>query len=372
VERTGPAPDFAPSGAEVREDPTERTGVDAANLYKNAFVLLDRLTEEEKELLFSRKEATLQERIELFHKIQPIMALLHEAAKADYCDWALGTLTPEAGMPLHFGKAQQLDKLARWNAAHRITSDPDGAVQDLAAIARLGHHLADYTLGALVQLGMERASVEFLREYAAALTPSAADAAGQMLASSTVDEDIARAWKGEAAMVVEFLRSTSEGGPAKIRAAMAGPKDSAVPDERAQAYEVERLLNDPTRVAAETAYIQELYRRTAEAMHVPRAQFVLWWKGLEAEGPAHPLIHSALPMIAEMRDRVDHARVQRFMARAGIATLQHGEQQLQQHTDPLTARAFNYEATENGFTLSSSYLFRGKPVRMDFAAPPEQ
>jgi hypothetical protein len=77
-------------------------------------------------------------------------------------------------------------------------------------------------------------------------------------------------------------------------------------------------------------------------------------------------------MIAEMRDRVDHARVQRFMAQAGIAILQHGQQQLQQHTDPLTARAFNYEATENGFRLSSSYLFRGKPVRMDFAAPPEQ
>jgi hypothetical protein len=60
------------------------------------------------------------------------------------------------------------------------------------------------------------------------------------------------------------------------------------------------------------------------------------------------------------------------MAQAGIAILQHGVQQLQQHTDPLTARAFTYAASDNGFTLSSSYVSRGKPLRMEFAAPPEQ
>jgi hypothetical protein len=364
-----PPPDVTAPEIEAREAPAERTGVDAANLYKNAFVLFERLTDDEKELLFGRRvEASPEAQEELFHKIQPIMALLHQAAKADYCDWALGTLTSDAA-PTHFGKAQQLDRMARWNAAHRIASDPDGAVQDLAAISRLGHHLADYMLGALVQTGMERASIEFLREHAAALTPSAARSAAQMLASSTVDEDIARAWKGEAAMVVEFLRSTSEGGPAKIRAAMAGPKDSAVPDERAQAYEVERLLHDPARVAGETTYIKELYRRAAEAMHVPRPEFDVWWKSLEAEVPAHPLIHSVLPLIADMRDRVDLGRVQRAMALAGLAILQHGPAQLQQHPDPATARAFTYVASDGGFTLSSSHLFRDKPVRMDFATP---
>ena len=70
-----------------------RSGVDAANIYKDAFVLFDRLSDEEKKMIRQpREEVDAEKAAALFEKILAIMELLRDAAKADYCHWGLARM----------------------------------------------------------------------------------------------------------------------------------------------------------------------------------------------------------------------------------------------------------------------------------------
>lgn len=352
------------------ERPPAPEGVDASSLYKNAFVLWDQLTKDEQQVLLRNHGGIYDDATQaLFEKIQPIMALLHEAARADYCDWALGDATPETRL-VHLPRGQALAKLALWNAAHRMPTDPDGAVEDLFARAQLGRDLSETMIGYLVEISFEAGAAGLLQQHGATLTPSARERVFELFSSPELQPDIRRAMQAEASLVHSFSTSSPEARLEMMRKAT-NPSEPGDAAGAARQQEFEEFLLNSDRVVAEAEYLSQVYARLPEAMLWPRPQFDAWWKGIEAELPTHPLAQVILPSVTSMRNAADRSRVQRSMVAAGLAILHQGPGELAKHPDPSTSGAFTYLQKPAGFELRSALQHRGAPLRMEFAMPPQ-
>ena len=357
-----------PSGTPWRE-PTPRAGVDASNFYKDAFALFDQLSDEEKTMLRKAgEEVDADQAAQLFAKIQAIMALVREAAKADYCDWGLGPVNFDTPIP-HLGKAQDLAKLALWAAAYRFPSDPSGAIADLRVRAHLGHHLADTLIGTLVASSFEKGAFKLLRDQLGSLDDTAMEEARQFTTASTIDENLSRAFAGEISgmeSMIAKLGSQSVEERAKTLSLIHGPGEIA-PETRATMDRMESLFRDPPALQAEVAYVRGVEEKAAAAMQLPEADFQSWWQKVQSGSPGlHPLADLAIPGIQPIQRAMQQARVERTLLSAGMAILQSGPAQLGQYRDPATGSALLYISTPTGFDLRATYEVYGKPVTLSF------
>lgn len=349
---------------EPSRETAARTGVDASNHYKNAFVLFDRLTEEEKKMIRQpREEVDAEEAAQLFEKIRAILDLLHEAAGADYCDWGQGPITFETPLP-QLAKAQNLGRLSLWAAAYQFSTDPAAALATLGDRAQLGHHLADTLIGLLVQTSFERGANELLLQNAGALDGTLAASALDLLRGSKLDANVARAFETERAGVAEMGPRLAK-SPAELAAMIDGPNAGTQPPT------VEALMqfaSDPARLAAEIEFILEMEKTTAVALTLPEAEYQAWRKEAEARlGDDHPLAKMTLPALIAVQPRLQQTRVERTLLSAGLDIRQNGLARLAGYRDPATGRALTYVPTPAGFDLRSTYAVKGRPVAMSFA-----
>lgn len=360
----------AAAGAGWRE-PERRAGVDASNIYKNAFVLFAALTDAEKKMLRNPKdEVDADAAAALFEKIQPILAMLREAMRADYCDWGVSPITMETPLT-YFQPAQDLGKLALWSAAYRMGSDPASAIEDLQTRARLGHHLSDVLIGGLVASSFESGAQELLRGSLPALDAAGRAAAADFLAGSTLDADLSRGFRSEAAMI-QSMTDDLVRRPPEERARLAAnfERGAPAPEREAKLREIFALLDSPERVAAEVAFIRTMEERMADAVALPEAEFQAWWKATQAEiARGHPLAQQVIPAVAALQTRAQQCRVERTLFSAGLDVLQGGPAQLARYRDPATGGALTYVPTPAGFDLRAQYGVKGKPVAMSFARP---
>ena len=229
-----------------------RAGVDASNFYKNAFVLCAALTDEEKKMFRQPlAEADAEKAAALFKKIQPILELLRQGAEADYCEWGLGPLNFDAPLP-HLGKAQELGRLAQWSAGYRFPSDPQGALGDLATQARLGDHLADSVIGWLVQMSLDGGANKVLRENAGLLDEAGALQAQEFLRSSSVEQNVARAFAAESAAVEAAAKKLAAQTPAERMKLLHAYESS----EEAGPSSFDGLFQDKAALNAEFQYLR--------------------------------------------------------------------------------------------------------------------
>ena len=371
----GPRPQQAemissPQAAEQlwREAPT-RSGVDASNSYKNAFVLFDRLSEEEKKMLREpRAEVDEEKAAALFEKIRAIMELLREAAKADYCEWGQAPYSFDTPMP-QITKAQDLGKLALWAAAYQFPTDPAAALTALADRAQLGHHLADTLIGVLVQTSFERSAHDLLLQHAGSFDPATATQAREILKGSKLDDDLARAFVSEAVMVGAIgkqLAAEREKGGTEMLSMILAPTEHA--KDQATAKRLYESISDPVRLAAEVAFIQEYQRALAAALKLPEAEYQAWRQSMEGKlNGDHPLAQMIVPTINSVQPRLQQTRVERTLLSAGLEVMQGGPAQLARYRDPATGQALLYVPTPTGFELRSTYQVKGKPVTMSFS-----
>ena len=310
VRENAPAPvkaadsEEAPPFIDERDAPrVERAGVDASNFYEDAFALYGQLTDEEKEMMrHPSEEVDVEKADALFAKIQPIMELLRRGAAADYCDWGLKPFEPDTQLP-HLGKSQNLGAMALWNAAYRFPSDPEGAIDDLAARAKLGHDVADILIGWLAESSFEKSSTKLLLENAASLSDEARTKAHDFLRSSTLDSDMERAMSGE----MQFSRSMFEKLAAQrpeerpTFSQLTGSQDySAVSEEDRK---LDSLIRDTAWLEAESRLVQKFQTQMAEAMFWPDARYNEWTQQFDAAfTAAHPLARSAVAF-SEVRSR---------------------------------------------------------------------
>ena len=362
----------SPLPDERAAEPAARTGVDASGFYKDAFALFDALTEEEKKMLARpTEEVDADAAHALFEKIQPIMELLRRAAAADYCDWGFGPIDFDSPLP-HLGKAQNLAKVALWNAAYRFPSEAEGAIGDLAARARLGSHLAETLIGLLVEASFDKSANNLLRQNAGSLDAAAADEARAFLTGSTLNGDIKRAMQGEASgsrAALEKLAAQSTDERMKLVTAYGLDNEKAEPDERAKLQRIEELLRDPAQIKAEMDFLTETQTGMIEAMTWPDDRFRAWSQETQAKAREHPLAALSLPVYDGIHARIEEARVQRAMLNAGMDILQNGPARLGELRDPVTGRGFAYVPKTGGFELQSAFQVKGKPVTMSFGKP---
>lgn len=363
---TSAASAFAGDPVEARPESAARAGVDASNFYKNAFVLCAALTDEEKKMFHQPlKEADADQAAALFKKIQPILELLRLAADADYCEWGLGPLDFESQLP-HLPKAQELGRLAQWSASYRFPSDPQGALADLAAQARLGDHLAESVIGWLVQTSMEAGAIKVVRQNTGVLGAAEAAQAQEFFQASSVEENVARAFaaesRGVAAMGKKFAALSPEARMKLFRMNAGMSEEDRDPT-------LEKKFADSAFVTAEFQNLEQLERQMTAAMFWPEAQFQAWWKNVESGLPEHPLAQVSLPVFVGLRTRLQRSQVERTMLSAGLTLLQSGPEQLAQFRDPVSGAVFAYVAKPDGFELRSTFKAGGKPVTMSFTQP---
>ncbi len=350
-----------------REAPT-RSGIDASNFYKNAFVLFDRLSEEEKKMIRQpREEVDAEKAAALFEKVRAILDLLREAAKAEYCDWGQAPYTFDTPMP-QIGKAQDLGKLGLWAAAYQFSNNPAAAFDVLADRATLGHHIADTLIGVLVETSFEVGAHELLLQHAGGFDTATAARAREVVQASKVDEDVARAFEaeiaGSTAMGRQLLAMSEPERMKMIGALTAGGGDE---ESMKRIYGV---VTDPVRLAAEIAFIAEMNKATAAALALPEAEFQAYRRSMEGRvNDEHPMAQLILPSYDSVQKSIQKVRVQRTMLDAGLAVMQGGPGQLANYRDPATSRSFTYVPTPAGFELRSAYQVKGKPVTMSFPAP---
>ena len=367
---TTPAP-LTPLAGESWHEPAARTGVDASNIYKNAFVLFDRLTDEEKKMVRQpRDEVDAEKAAALFEKLRAIMDLLREAAKADYCDWGLAPYTFDTPMP-HISKAVDLGKLALWAAGYQIGSDPAASIDALAIRAQLGHNLADTLIGLLVETNFEKGALDLLHQNLGALDAATTMKASDLVRASTVDSDVTRAFEAEVAgadMMGKQLAVESAEERGKMLASLVGRSDQPAEERAETAQRFEAIFRDPAKVLEETAYMREIEQRLGNAMLLPEAEFQRVWSAIENELSTsnHLLARIAVPSFTAVQVKMQQTRVERTLLDAGLDVLQNGPAQLARYRDPATGNALLYIPTHRGFDLRSTYAVKGKPVTLSF------
>ncbi len=355
---------------EERHGPVKRDGVDAANLYADAFVLFDQLTDAEKAMIRKpSEEVDADQAAKLFEKIQAIMALLRAAAKADYCDWGTGEITFDTPLT-HVSKAQQLGSLALWAAAYRFSTDPAGAIDDLSARARLGHYLSDTLIGVLVAGSFQGPANDLLRDHLGFLDAAATSKALEFVAGSTLDSDLTRAMDGERKFADSWWTRLERMDPLERGQAIlnAGSTSAGGRDLWDGAKELATgLLYSRQRIADEIALVRTVHKTSADAMRLPEAEFQNWWKGVATEvKDTSTLARLVLPSVDGVQKTMQRLRVERALLTAGADVLQNGPAQVGRHRDPATGNPLQYVPTATGFELRSPYLAKGKPVTMAF------
>jgi antitoxin (DNA-binding transcriptional repressor) of toxin-antitoxin stability system len=349
-----PAQD-APRAEEWRE-PQRRGGVNAANLYADAFALYDRLSDEERALLKKPVgEVDAEQAAQLFEKLQAIEALLRAAAAADYCDWGTGEITFETTLP-YLGQAQGLAVAARWAAQYRFPTDPAGAIDNLAAANRLGHHLCDTLIGGLVAGSIESLTHDAVRRQMGSLDPAATQRTLEFVASSTLEADLDRVFKGEASGVTSYGEKLARMDPLERG--------------RELTQIASGLQFSPAQIDDDLAFLRRIYSEAPGALRSPESEFQRWWSGAKSEvSTSRPLARLAMPSLEVVQRQVQTLRVQRTLLAAAADVLQNGPSQLGRHRDPATGGALFYVPTADGFELRSTYLRNGKPVTMSFTTP---
>jgi hypothetical protein len=366
---TGGGPPDSPAAPEERHGPTKREGVDAANLYADALVLFAQLTDAEKAMIRKPgEEVDAEQAAKLFEKIQAIMALLRAAAKADYCDWGTGEITFETRLP-HVSKARDLAKLALWAAGYRFSTDPAGAIDDLAVRAKLGHHLSDTLIGVLVAASIEREANGLLQQHAGSMDATTLDAAASFVGASTLDAGLARAMLSEMSAVQSMAKKfPAMNDDERIHLLLGfSAGDTPTPEQRAEAEPLVASTRDPQRLNAQIEFILSIQGKMADALRLPEAEFQAWWRSVQSSlTEEHALAKWVIPALAVIQPNLQQLRIERTLLTAGADVLRHGPAQAGRYRDPATGGALQYVPTASGFELRSPYLVKGKPVSMAF------
>lgn len=310
------------------------SGTNAADLYKQAFMLWRKLSDADKKLLRERAKIDPATAPALLEKIKPILALLREAGRADYCDWAMGELSFETPLP-QIGLVMDLGRVGAWAATYLFKEDPDAACQVLADHQSLGDSVRNFCLiGSLVQNSMGSVEGWVLRENFASLTPALAEKYKPLFAPSAVEADFPESFQAESALMRKLVNSPEF---AKFQ------KQGQLP---ISAEQIEQILKQ--------------YEQGSKMLQASDAEFSKWNSELQnlAKGTA---METAVPDWGKIRSSFKKRILQRQMLGAALAFTQSAPKQ-----SVVGGQPFIYRQTPGGFELESRVRFDGKPVVLSF------
>lgn len=121
--------------------------VNAAPVYRSAFVELDRLAEADRKLLnLSALRTRPRDLAPIASRLDAVVAIVHDASRRSACEWNRGfyrTGTVTESDLAEFDRFLQLAAVVGAHAMHRAeANDIDAAIADLAAMRRMAGHAA--------------------------------------------------------------------------------------------------------------------------------------------------------------------------------------------------------------------------------------
>jgi hypothetical protein len=321
--------------------------VNAADLYREAAGLYTQFTPGEKDILFNRAPQPDPAQAEALHgALQPIMALLKSARKADYSYWgpAPVSLALDSARSADFTGRQDLSHVTHWEASYVFPGDPAGAVEDLAAQEAIGRSDVPNLLGLLVQAGIHMNAMKLLEKNAASIPSGAAGDISYIVDPAAAERIFEKGMDGEASIIQLRL------------------KEYADPATRDGSY-LQKLITDrrdidpdPKKVISEIEWLAEMERALAPTFTEPEAQFQQWWKRKVLEAAAMPVANGALKAVEMVTSRARIAAVETAMLDAGLALEWNNEARLKTTIDPSTGKPFTWTKTAGGFEIDSPML----------------
>jgi len=324
----------------------KRPGVNAADLYADAWALFKELTPDEKKMLTQPLDKLdPAAAAALYAKLQPIMAMLRRARNAGYVDWSMGPLTLGTSMTGRLQEATGLKQAALWESTYRFQSDPDGAAGDLAALVALGRDEADMELGLVLENSFRTSSINLLSQNAGAISSAAAPDVAYIVSQTAAQQSFQNGMNGEIGMLQD---------------ALAHPPPLMAPDPPMT----------PAQFASAVQFLEQNDEGAESAVFEPQAQYQQWWTGQQAGAAALPVVGSTALQGQDFLYLRERASLeQNALLSAGIALEQGDESQLQSIVDPLTGQPFTVTRTATGFQIASTMQYQGKPVTLNFPAP---
>jgi hypothetical protein len=336
----------------------------AADRYKNAFVLLEKLTPAEKALLTKKRgEYDPGEARLLWEKLQPIMDLLRQA-RAEACDWGLDLNGFDKPMP-HLKLVTDLTKMAKWEAEYTFQSDFEGGLTDLTALSHLGRSVSDHMLiGFLVSAAVDNGITDVLRDHASRLPPALVPNARQLLSAGFPLEDLGHAMGREALTVAAMAERLAD--PQQSAEAL------AVMTHSMDASKLAGLSPEQQRsmLLTEVKWVHDVDLAFAGKAALPETEFQAWWEQVKAEAASRPLAAQLLPALETMREKMQTTTVRNALLMAGLNVLAGGPDQIGTVVDPWSGRPFTLVQTAKGFEVRSGFQVKGEPLAMEFTTKP--
>ncbi len=356
------APRFASEDAADRETMTNQVAesptTNAATIYRQAFALLDLLTDEQKELVRDwRTNVNAEVEAELCEKIRPICDLMHQASAMTNCDWGLKQpITIDTLFP-HLLYCRSLARVAMWSVAHCRADDPTGAVDDLVASSRVGENLSPALIGHLVNLAIQGLVIDSVTEQVSTLASAGDTRLLRLFQDLSYDESFSRAFEQEADGVSRTADKWAGMSPDEFTELV----ESIQSDDKPAFQSMQ-----PSEFIAGVRLAADLIREFAKALELPDAEYRELLSRVQTAGSMNPVAGFFLGTYDAVVDKTQAMTVKSAMIATGLAFMQQGPDALQSHLDPATDQPFGYTQTDNGFELESSYQFKGDRIKLRF------
>ncbi|MEO7932012.1 MAG: hypothetical protein ABIT76_02530 [Chthoniobacterales bacterium] len=332
----------------------------AANDYRRAFALLEKLTKREKDMMSYRavlkEEPSAVEVEALLTKIEPIIALLREGAAKPACDWRLHdlrTLTTTT----HMSKAWDLAQIAFWDAKQRVHDQPNSSVADVRALNQLSNSMDAGTGSSLNHLGTQALISQFIKDWAAELP--AQDR--RELLTMWIQPDFL-------AVAQSCNRSEIETNLQLIDLYKSGVDFEGKPlSEWTKRMGAGLFGSDSATQKRTRKGFEKLARVADESVFWSDEKFDQWCQQV-ADMPTWEDGSNPIQTFAGIRRDLRTSLRQRAMTAAGLALMDEGMAALARFPDPLNGETFQYRVMDdqNAFQLQSTVLHKGKPVSLTF------
>lgn len=313
---TEPQPDPAATAGD-----THSLSRNAADLYREAFAILQGLSEEERNLLWDLSTNAVPP--ELFAKLKLAVALLHQTTTN--CVW--GERVDRDTSQAFLIQYRELHKVLLWSAAHCRKDDPDGFRDDILAALRAGSNFAVHPFVQDQNTMLQGRILDFLAERGPSLPATTLAELSNSLIDGSYEMSFYRAMEAYAMNLESDAvnsRNTTPSGLAELQKNASGYYDW--------------LINLQTSSVSDGMPIAEVSDISPKHWN----EMVKWTQTLS---------------------------VRRAMTAAALQVIASGPSALERYPDQSTGLPFQLQATENGFMLTSGTLLNGRQVTMNFRLP---
>jgi hypothetical protein len=359
----------APVSGQQSPRPAGGLGQNAALRYWQAFAQLPKFDERQQKVLADPTASTAEDVAKLAESGRDTLLYLRRGAAIPQCDWGLH---PEDGPYLllpHLAKARDVARLASLRARVEFAAGNQAEGVDAAADALvMGRHLsADLTaiITYLVQLAVERASIDALAAHLAGLDAAALDRLDKRLAALPPGGSVEACMRVERESFLDWaltrLKRMKDSDPWKqqVLQPMSSSPESAT--------DVDALVaaSGGTRegVIKQLEGLRPYYEEIARIYSLPRDQFRAKLAELEKRTEGNPLAKAVLPSMTRVYDRDAAGRTRMTLLKAAIAVVRGGAEKAKEFKDAGGA-PIEYQSTPDGFELRSTVTDDDQPVTL--------